>query len=75
MEESSVEFKNLMIKEVLQEAEEQSIARYLSGMRFEIVRVIYLQLYNTFQDVMKLALKVEALNKYDGSIATRSTAK
>ena len=44
-------------------------------MRFEIVRVIYLQPYNTLQDVIKLALKVETLNKYGSSITTRSTAK
>ena len=53
-----------MIQGDLQEAKEQSIARYLASMRFEIARLIYLQPYNTLQDVMKLALKVEALNKY-----------
>ena len=64
-----------MIKGNLQEAEEQSIARYLTGMRFEIVRVIYLHPYNTLQDVINLALKVEALNKYGSSITNRSTTK
>ena len=44
-------------------------------MRFEIARVIYLQPYNTLQDVTKHALKVEALNKYESSITTRSTTK
>ena len=44
-------------------------------MRFEIATVIYLQPYNTLQDVMKLTLKVEALNKYGSSITTRSTTK
>ena len=75
MEEYTAEFENLMNKGDLQEAEEKSIARYLAGMRFEIASVIYLQLYNTLQDVRKLALKVEALNKYGSSITTRSTTK
>ena len=44
-------------------------------MRFEIAITIYLQPYNTLQDVIKLALKVEALNKYEISITTKSTAK
>ena len=34
VEEYSAEFENLMIKGDLQEAEEQSIARYLAGLRF-----------------------------------------
>ena len=43
MEEYSAEFENLMIKGDLQEAEEQSIARYLSGLRFEISKTVQLQ--------------------------------
>ena len=31
--------------------------------------------YNTLHDVIKLALKVEALNKYGSSITTKSVAK
>ena len=60
-----------MIKGDLQEAEEQSIARYLSGLRFEISKTVQLQPYNTLQDVIKLALKVEALNKYGGFTTNR----
>ena len=71
MEEFSAEFENLMIKGDLQEAEEQSIARYLSGFRFEISKTVQLQPYNTLQDVIKLALKVEALNKYGGFTTNR----
>ena len=66
VEEYSAEFENLMIKGDLQEAEEQSIARYLSGLRFKISKTVQLQPYNTLQDVINLALKVEALNKYGG---------
>ena len=65
MEEYSAEFENLMIKGDLQEDEEQSIARYLAGLGFEISKTVQLQPFNTLQDVIKLALKVEALNKYE----------
>ena len=71
MEEYSVEFENLMIKGNLQEAKEQSIARYLAGLRFEISKTVQLQPYNTLQDVIKLALKVVALNKYGGFTKNR----
>ena len=49
----------------------QSIARYLAGLRFEISKTVQLQPYNTLQDVLKLALKVEALNKYGGFTTNR----
>ena len=66
MEEYSAEFENFLIKGDLQEAEEQSIARYLAGLRFKISKTIQLQPYNTLQNVIKLALKVDTLNKYGG---------
>ena len=44
-------------------------------MRFDIARMINMQPYNTLQDVIKLVLKVEALNKYRSSTTTRSVAK
>ena len=75
MEEYSAEFENLMIKGDLREAEEQSIAGYLVGMRFDIAIIIYMQPYNTLQDMIKLALKIEVLNKYRSSTTTRSVAK
>ena len=34
-----------------------------------------MQPYNALHDVIKLALKVEALNKYESSITTKSVAK
>ena len=71
MEEYSAEFENLMIEGDLQEAEEQSIARYLAGLRFEISKIVQLQPYNILQDVIKLALKVKALNKYGGFTTNR----
>ena len=75
MEEYFAEFENLMIKGELREVEEQSIAHYLTGLRFDIARIIYMQPFNTFHDVITLALKVGALNKYRSSTITRSVAK
>lgn len=67
----SAEFENLLIKEDLHESEEQVI-HHLVGLGFNITRVIYLHSYHTLLDVMKLALKVEAINKYKSSTQTRS---
>ena len=47
MEEYSAEFENFMIKGDLQEAEEQSIAQYLAGLRLEISKTVQLRPYNT----------------------------
>ena len=59
MEEYSAKFVNLIIKGDLQEAEEICIAHhYIAGLRSGIARVIFLEPYNSLQDVMKLALKV-----------------
>ena len=63
VEECSTEFEKLIINGDLQESEEQLIARYLVGLRFDIARVIFMQPYNTLEDMIKLALKVKALNK------------
>ena len=38
----SAKFENLMIKGDLREVEEQSITRYLAGMRFDIAIIIYM---------------------------------
>ena len=42
VEEYSTEFENLIINGDLQEFEKQVIARYLVGLRFNIVRVIFM---------------------------------
>ena len=44
-------------------------------MRINIAIIIYMQPYNTLQDVIKLALKIEVLNKYRSSTTTMSVAK
>ena len=75
MEEYSFEFEKLIINGDLQESEEQLIARHRVSLRFDIARVIFMQPYNTLEDVIKLALKVEALNKYRSSTTIKSVAK
>ena len=75
MEEYSAKFVNLIIKGDLQEAEEICIAHhYIAGLRSGIARVIFLQAYNSLQDVMKLALKVGTKKKYGNSTTTKSVA-
>ena len=75
VEEYSAKFVNLIIKGDLQEAEEICIAHhYIAGLRSSIARVIFLQPYNSLQDVMKLALKVGTKKKYGNSTTTRSVA-
>lgn len=63
VEDFTGEFENLMIKCDLVEPEEQTIARYLAGLRPEIGNVVQLQQYWTFNDVCKLAFKVEKQQK------------
>ncbi|XP_047326853.1 uncharacterized protein LOC124930564 [Impatiens glandulifera] len=45
------------------EPEEQTIARFLGGLRYEIGNVVQLQKYLTYNDVCQLALKVEKQQK------------
>ena len=57
------EFKKLLIKYDLQEAEEQTIVRYLGGLDSKYNQVVELQCYTTFDEVCVLAHKVEAQMK------------
>ena len=41
------------------EHEEQTIARYLRGLRYDVVNVVQLQPYLSLNNVCKLVLKVE----------------
>ena len=59
MEEYTVEFDHLMIRCDVVEQEEQMIAHYLIGLHVEISDVVQLQPYWTYNDVCKLAMKVE----------------
>ena len=75
VEEYSAKFVNLIIEGDLQEAEEICIAHhYTACLRSSIARVIFLQPYNSLQDVMKLALKVGTKKKYGNSTTTKSVA-
>ncbi|GKB65049.1 putative nucleotidyltransferase, ribonuclease H [Tanacetum coccineum] len=53
------EFDHLMLKCGIAEPEEQTIARYLRGLRKEIYDVVILQPFISYNDVYKLATKVE----------------
>ncbi|TXG53757.1 hypothetical protein EZV62_019013 [Acer yangbiense] len=57
--EYTAEFDNLMLKGDVADPEEQSIARYLGGLNYEISNVVQLQPYWSLNDMCKLALKVE----------------
>ena len=59
VEEYTREFEKLMIKCDLQEAEEQTIVRYLGGLDPKYANVVELQSYTTFDEVCVLAHKVE----------------
>lgn len=63
IEESTAEFEQLMMKCDIVEPEEQTIAHYLGGLRIEIGNMVQLRPYWTFQDVCKLAIKVEGQQK------------
>ena len=59
VEEYTREFEKLLIKCDLQEAEEQTIVRYLGGLDPKYAHVVELQSYSTFDEVCVLAHKVE----------------
>ena len=59
VEECTREFEKLLIKCDLQEAEEQTILRYLGGLDPRYAQVVELQSFSTFDEVCILAHKVE----------------
>jgi hypothetical protein len=63
VEEYTTKFDHLMIRCDVVEQEEQMIARYLGGLHVEISDVVQLQPYRTYNDVRKLAMKVEKATK------------
>lgn len=58
MEDYIVEFKLLIMRCDIVELEEKTIARYLEGLRVKIEHVVQLKSYWTYNDAIKLALKV-----------------
>ncbi|XP_070032761.1 uncharacterized protein [Nicotiana tomentosiformis] len=63
VEDYTREFEYLMIKRDTREPEEQTIARYIGGLRSVISDVIRLQPYWTFNDVRKLSINIEEQQK------------
>lgn len=60
MEEYVKEFEFLLIRCELMEPQEQTIARFLGGLRKDIANVVELQPYIFLEEVIKLATRVEA---------------
>ena len=59
IEEYTMEFEELLMKCIIQEPEEKTVARYLERLNEEITNVIQLQPFWTVHDVTRLPLKVE----------------
>ncbi|KAK0597158.1 hypothetical protein LWI29_022317 [Acer saccharum] len=59
VEEYTSEFDNQRILCDITEPDKQTIARYLGGLRTDISNIVQLQPYWTYNDVVKLSLKVE----------------
>ena len=59
IEDYTREFEYLMLKRDIHEPEEQTIVRFLGGLKKELANAVRLQPYWTFHDVRKLALQVE----------------
>jgi len=57
------EFGKLMMRSELPKHKEQTIARFLGGLRQDIANMVDLQPYCSFEDVCKLAIKVEQQGK------------
>lgn len=63
MEEYVKEFEFLLIRCELMEPQEQTIARFLGGLRKDIANVVELQSYIFLEEVIKLATRVERQQK------------
>ncbi|KAK0597550.1 hypothetical protein LWI29_026448 [Acer saccharum] len=59
VEEYTSEFDNQRMLCDITKPDEQTIARYLGGLRTDISNIVQLQPYWTYNDVVKLSLKVE----------------
>ena len=59
VEEYIREFEGLMLRSDIPEEKEHTIARFLGGLNRDIAYKIELQSYHSFEDVCKLAMKVE----------------
>ena len=59
VDEYSKKMETLMIKANIVEEEEQTIARFLSGLNKELADVVELQPYTDLDDLVNLAIKVK----------------
>ena len=65
------EFEMLMMRCNLQEAQEQTIARFISGLHKEIADLVELQPYATLNYMITLAMKIERQCKRDSYRASK----
>jgi len=63
VEEYTREFEKILIKCDIQEIEDQTIVRYLSGLDPRYAHVVALQQYSSFDDVCALAHSMEQQKK------------
>ena len=78
VEEYVKEFELLLIRCELMEPQEQTIARFLGGLRKDIANVVELQPYIFLEEVIKLATRVERQQKRGGvrtGVTTSSTTR
>jgi len=78
MEEYVKEFELLLIRCELMEPQEQTIARFLGGLRKDITNVVELQPYIFLEEVINLATRVERQQKRGGvrtGVTTSSTTR
>ena len=59
VEEYVKEFETLMARCDIEESTFESIARFINGLKMDIANVVELQQYNSLEDVIKLASRVE----------------
>ena len=68
VEDFTGEFDRLRMRCDVDEEDEQTLARYLASLRPEIADVVHLQQFWSYNDVCRLALKVESqLKKKTGN--------
>ena len=69
------EFEKLLMRSELPEVKEQTIARFIGGLNQDIAHMVELQPYCTFEDVCKLAIKVEKQKKAMKPMVSKSFSK
>ena len=57
------EFEMLTIQSKVDEPQEKTIARFITGLKFEIASIVELQTFHTLEEAINLACKVERQHK------------